>query len=220
MRVHGFFILSGILFLTAAYAVRIWNVNHSEILAKYKPERVVYEEGTEVGLWNTEYYMDTADLTGYFMKVTGARVMETEQFLAQYHMTAEDLQSVSAEDGAQYSSYGLICLVTVEFRNDNWSELSEDVVVLDNFLLVGTDYFINPAMGSIQQIEGFNPELGGASSFALGSSRVFEVTLPYLIDTKSEHGMSLTYFLHSDPKLLLAVYPEESYLALPEIDAF
>ena len=64
-------------------------------------------------------------------------------------------------------------------------------------------------------ISDFNPELDGASGFSIKSDRVFEVVLPYLIDTESEAGISLEHLLDSETKLLITLYPEESYLMLP-----
>lgn len=60
------------------------------------------------------------------------------------------------------------------------------------------------------------PELNGSSAFSIGSNRKFEVTIPYLINTESENGVSLEYLQKSAPKLLLTVYPKEIYLKLPE----
>ncbi len=207
---------AGAVLLAVVFAVRIWAVNHSPYLEKYKAGRVEYEEGSEVELPNAAYYVDTADLTGYHMKITDTKLMKTADFLAQYGMTAEDLKTYFPEDDTVCEDYGLIYLVAAEFTNDRWAEPSDYSLILDNFLLVGTDYYVQPATGSIGQIPGFNPELEGASAFSIGSSRVFTVTIPYLLDTESESRISLDYFLASHPRLLLTVYPEERYLELPE----
>lgn len=49
--------------------------------------------------------------------------------------------------------------------------------------MTGLDYFVLPVTKSIHLISDFNPELGGVSGFSIKSDRVFEVVIPYLIDT-------------------------------------
>ena len=149
------------------------------------------------------------------MRVTNTKVMRTESFLAQYNTTMEELKAISLDGESSFEKYGLVYLVTVEFWNKNWMKASEWPVLLDNFLLTGLDYFVLPATKSIHLISDFNPELDGASGFSIKSDRVFEVVLPYLIDTESEAGISLEHLLDSETKLLITLYPEESYLMLP-----
>lgn len=175
----------------------------------------MYEEGTDVALPDAFYYWDTADLDGYGMRVTKTEIVGTEAFLARHHMTLEKLKEISSDGGDSFENDGLLYLVTAEFWNEKWMEPSNWPVLLDNFVLTGVDYFVLPATKSIHQIPDFNPELNGASGFSINSDRVFEVVLPYLIDTESEAGISLEDLMDSGTKLLLTVYPEERYLALP-----
>lgn len=194
---------------------RIWNVNHTKLIEKYKARTTVYEEGTDIYLSDAIYYWDIAELDGYGMWVTNTKVMRTESFLAQYNITMEELKEISLDGESSFEKYGLIYLVTVEFWNKNWMKTSEWPILLDNFLLTGLDYFVLPATKSIHLISDFNPELDGASGFSIKSDRVFEVVLPYLIDTESEAGISLEHLVDSETKLLITLYPEESYLMLP-----
>lgn len=194
---------------------RIWNVNHTKLIEKYKARTTVYEEGTDIYLSDAIYYWDIAELDGYGMRVTNTKVMSTESFLAQYNITMEELKEISLDGESSFEKYGLIYLVTVEFWNKNWMKTSEWPILLDNFLLTGLDYFVLPATKSIHLISDFNPELDGASGFSIKSDRVFEVVLPYLIDTESEAGISLEHLVDSETKLLITLYPEESYLMLP-----
>ena len=194
---------------------RIWNVNHTKLIEKYKARTTVYEEGTDIYLSDAIYYWDIAELDGYGMRVTNTKVMRTESFLAQYSTTMEELKAISLDGESSFEKYGLVYLVTVEFWNKNWMKASEWPILLDNFLLTGLDYFVLPATKSIHLISDFNPELDGASGFSIKSDRVFEVVLPYLIDTESEAGISLEHLLDSETKLLITLYPEESYLMLP-----
>ena len=198
-----------IVFFAVLCGWRIWNVNHTKLIEKYKARTTVYEEGTDI------YYWDIAELDGYGMRVTNTKVMRTESFLAQYNTTMEELKAISLDGESSFEKYGLVYLVTVEFWNKNWMKASEWPVLLDNFLLTGLDYFVLPATKSIHLISDFNPELDGASGFSIKSDRVFEVVLPYLIDTESEAGISLEHLLDSETKLLITLYPEESYLMLP-----
>lgn len=195
---------------------RIWKVNHSEQAEKYKATTKVYETGTDIHLSDTIYYWDIDELDGYGMRVIDTKVMPTKTFLAQHDTTIEELKEISADDETSFEKYGLIYLVRVEFWNENWQESSERSVLLDNFLLTGVDYFVLPATKSIHLISDFNPELGGASRFSIESDRKFEVVLPYLIDTESETGISLEDLTDSNTKLLITLYPEESYLMLPK----
>lgn len=202
--------------LFALCAVRVYAVNHSALLTKYQTGAEVYEAGTNVELSGAMYYIDYADLTGYHMSVTGAELVKTADFLAGYGMTVEDLAALSAPgDSTDYSRYGYVYLVTAAFENDNWAGEQAYSVLLDNFLLVGLDYYIFPS-GTINQIPDFNKDLDGASAFSIASGRTLEITLPYLIDTESERALSPEYLLQSQSKLLLTFYPTESYLKLPE----
>ena len=204
-----------IVFFAVLCGWRIWNVNHTKLIEKYKARTTVYEEGTDIYLSDAIYYWDIAELDGYGMRVTNTKVMRTESFLAQYSTTMEELKAISLDGESSFEKYGLVYLVTVEFWNKNWMKASEWPVLLDNFLLTGLDYFVLPATKSIHLISDFNPELDGASGFSIKSDRVFEVVLPYLIDTESEAGISLEHLLDSETKLLITLYPEESYLMLP-----
>ncbi|MGN0249874.1 MAG: hypothetical protein ACI4EH_00710 [Oliverpabstia sp.] len=204
-----------IVFFAMLCGWRIWNVNHTKLIEKYKARTTVYEEGTDIYLSDAIYYWDIAELDGYGMRVTNTKVMRTESFLAQYNITKEELKEISLDGESSFEKYGLIYLVTVEFWNKNWMKTSEWPILLDNFLLTGLDYFVLPATKSIHLISDFNPELDGASGFSIKSDRVFEVVLPYLIDTESEAGISLEHLVDSETKLLITLYPEESYLMLP-----
>ena len=204
-----------IVFFAVLCGWRIWNVNHTKLIEKYKARTTVYEEGTDIYLSDAIYYWDIAELDGYGMRVTNTKVMRTESFLAQYSTTMEELKAISLDGESSFEKYGLVYLVTVEFWNKNWMKASEWPILLDNFLLTGLDYFVLPATKSIHLISDFNPELDGASGFSIKSDRVFEVVLPYLIDTESEAGISLEHLLDSETKLLITLYPEESYLMLP-----
>ena len=204
-----------IVFFAVLCGWRIWNVNHTKLIEKYKARITAYEEGTDIYLSDAIYYWDIAELDGYGMRVTNTKVMRTESFLAQYNTTMEELKAISLDGESSFEKYGLVYLVTVEFWNKNWMKASEWPVLLDNFLLTGLDYFVLPATKSIHLISDFNPELDGASGFSIKSDRVFEVVLPYLIDTESEAGISLEHLLDSETKLLITLYPEESYLMLP-----
>lgn len=204
-----------IVFFAMLCGWRIWNVNHTKLIEKYKARTTVYEEGADIYLSDAIYYWDIAELDGYGMRVTNTKVMRTESFLAQYNITKEELKEISLDGESSFEKYGLIYLVTVEFWNKNWMKTSEWPILLDNFLLTGLDYFVLPATKSIHLISDFNPELDGASGFSIKSDRVFEVVLPYLIDTESEAGISLEHLVDSETKLLITLYPEESYLMLP-----
>lgn len=204
-----------IVFFAMLCGWRIWNVNHTKLIEKYKARTTVYEEGADIYLSDAIYYWDIAELDGYGMRVTNTKVMRTESFLAQYNITMEELKEISLDGESSFEKYGLIYLVTVEFWNKNWMKTSEWPILLDNFLLTGLDYFVLPATKSIHLISDFNPELDGASGFSIKSDRVFEVVLPYLIDTESEAGISLEHLVDSETKLLITLYPEESYLMLP-----
>lgn len=204
-----------IVFFAMLCGWRIWNVNHTKLIEKYKARTTVYEEGADIYLSDAIYYWDIAELDGYGMRVTNTKVMRTESYLAQYNITMEELKEISLDGESSFEKYGLIYLVTVEFWNKNWMKTSEWPILLDNFLLTGLDYFVLPATKSIHLISDFNPELDGASGFSIKSDRVFEVVLPYLIDTESEAGISLEHLVDSETKLLITLYPEESYLMLP-----
>ena len=210
-------IICGCIVVALLCVARIWYVNHLDIVNQYRTKRQIYPAGEEVALQDAMYHIDVADLKGYYVKVTDVKVVQTADFLKQYGMDIKDLEKMTDSESGAYDTFGLLCLVTAEFHNEQWDSGEEQYVLLDNFLLVGDDYWINPATDTINQIAGVNPELDGASSFCIQSERTFEVTIPYLIPSKGEKALSVTNLKKSEPKLLLMAYPEETFLQLPEI---
>ena len=203
--------------LSVLYCIHVRNLNLSETVKTIDSRRVVYAENAEVVLPNEMYYIDYADLSGYSINVTETELLDLDLFLAQYNISRQDLQSLSEIASlTDFTRYGYVYLITVEFYNSNWNKESTGIVLLDNFLLVGPDYYVWPNTEAINCISGFNPELNGSASFALVSDRVLKIQIPYLIDTETEYAISPSYLLESEPKLLLGFYPEEIYLELPE----
>lgn len=82
-NVRKIFLLTGvgIVFFVMLWGWRIWNVNHTKLIEKYKARTIVYKEGTDIHLSDTFYYWDMAKLDGYGMRVTNTKVMRTEAFL-------------------------------------------------------------------------------------------------------------------------------------------
>lgn len=205
-----------ILILVSVCTIRIWNVNHSDLVEKHKAETKIYPEGTTVELSNATYYLDVAQLEGYHMKVTESRILETREFLDQYGMTVQELEKISKDEFFDFTKVGLINLVKAEFYNDNWEKESGSPVLLDNFLLVGDDYYFVPDTMSINMIEEFNPELKNNPAFFIQSNRTLEIIIPYAICTEGETGVSLSDLLEDELKLLITTYPKEIYLKIPK----
>ena len=91
-----------IVFFAVLCGWRIWNVNHTKLIEKYKARTTVYEEGTDIYLSDAIYYWDIAELAGYGMRVTNTKVMRTESFLAQYNTTMEELKAISLDGESSF----------------------------------------------------------------------------------------------------------------------
>lgn len=200
--------------MVVASSVQIYRVNHAQDLTTYRAKQVIYDAGEVIPLPDEVYYLDMMDLSGYQMKITGTKLLTTENFLKQYNLTYQDLDKNSIGDG----DYGLIYLVDTEFQNTNNDKENKDAIFLENFMLVGADNTIGPATSTINTIPGFNPSLKGNSAFAIQSDKTLHVTIPYLIQTTNTGKYTAKELLKDPPKLLIAEYPEEIYGKLPEPD--
>lgn len=202
----------------ALCAARIYAVNHADWLDDYAAKTVVYDAGEEAEL-SSEYYFFSGyeNLSGYYMTAGKAELVRTEALLAEYGMELSDLEALSDLGAkADFSDYEYTYILTARFGNRDYAANADYYIDLANFLLVGPDWCIAPATDSIMAIPLFNEMLNGETAFGIASDRELELRIAYLIDTRSESGLSPEYITQSSPKLLLGQYPYEVYLALPD----
>jgi hypothetical protein len=205
-----------VILLAISLILRIWFVNNNEPITMYKSNIVRYDSEEEVRLLNESYYNDTVNLSGYRIKVLDYKIQKTDDFLKEYGVNWIDVgvpEILNFYGGDKYyKKYTYIAIVTLSFFNE--SDIA-DPVMLNNFLIVGNDYYLYPDMDTIGCIPEFNEVLNGMTGFKLASGNTVDIQIPYLIDTESENCLELDYLLDSNPSVLLSIYPDEVYLALP-----
>lgn len=198
--------------------MRIHSVNHATWLDDYSAKLIVLDEATQAELVSGYYYFSGYEnLSGYYVRVEKAELIKTEDLLREYGMSLDDLEQMTTSGtlNTDYSRYEYVYIITANFGNRDYKNNADYYIELANFILVGPDYCVAPSTDVVHAIPGFNEKLGDASAFGISSNNEFEVRIAYLIDTKSETGISVDYFLASKPKLLLGQYPYEVYLELP-----
>lgn len=207
------------LFVVALVALRIYQVNHQEWIQRYAAEIVVHEESETVAMPNAFYYMSgERNLSGYHIRAKKTELMSVAEFLDVYDITEGDFAKLLEEGGEYYEEYRYLYLVTVEIYNDEWQKVEDegmDSVSLDDFVLVGPDYWEFTRTRDVNRVPNFNPELYGASRFGIASERIFEITLPYLIKSTSTDDSYAQHILKYPPKLLISSYPTAIYMELP-----
>ena len=189
------------------YGVRVYNVNHSPMLASM-PNKIVHEAGTRVempaGYYNTGY----VDLSGYNIQVVGTRLVKAEDILSELGLTKDYYDQIETNKNCQY-----VYIVTAVFDYDGKGDPTENAIDLSSFKLVGPDYYYNFDTVLNKQ-DGFNPKLKNNFMFSIGSGKPFEAELPFSIDTESEWAVSPEYLAKTNPKLLISQYPDEVYIEL------
>ncbi len=198
--------------LLAAYGYRVYAVNTSEIVKYASPETIEYKVGEEVELVPGYYNVGYADLSGYHVKVTGARIVKMSDLLAKYG--CDDSFYAAADVSRQYQ-YAYILDAVFWFDGDN--DPLKNSIDLSSFELVGSDYYCSFSY-EINKLEGFNAILDGNFMFSIGSGKKIELELPFLINSGSVWAVSTDYLLSHPPKLMVSQYPYEVYLSLPDAE--
>lgn len=217
LRTKTYIWLSLILAACILCVIRIEKVNRAPWIEKYAASIVLYDESMEVALPSEWYYYSGHEaLSGYYMRVLQTELVSMDTFLAEHDITLEELNELSPfGPDPHFSDYGYIYIITAEFGNRDFANNADYHIELDNFLLVGADYWIAPSTEQINRLPSFNEELGGSSAFGIASDHEVMFQIPYLIDTRSESSLSIDYLLSSSPKLLVGYYPDEIYIELP-----
>lgn len=207
-----------VMVLAALWGWRVYDLNHDPVVEYARRETVEYAAGETVDLVASDFPSGWADLTGYHMKVTGARLVNTIDLLR------ENGYDESFFDTTDYSDeYALVVLVDTVFWYDGADDPKEKPIDLTNLRLVGADWDCWYCW-EIEELGFLNPVLEGGSVFAIVSGKELALTLPFILKTDpggffdtSIGGMTAKDILKSPPRLLLAEYPTEVYAALPEI---
>lgn len=204
--------------LAALWGWRVYELNHDPVVEYARRETVEYAAGETVDLVASDYPSGWADLTGYHMKVTGARLVNTIDLLR------ENGYDESFFDTTDYSDeYALVVLVDTVFWYDGADDPKEKPIDLTNLRLVGADWDCWYCW-EIEELGFLNPVLEGGSVFAIVSGKELALTLPFILKTDpggffdtSIGGVSADDILKSPPRLLLAEYPTEVYAELPAL---
>ncbi len=207
--------------LIALWGWRVYALNHDPVVEFARRETVEYAAGEVVDLVAGNYPSGYKDLTGYHMKITGARLEKTVDFLRENGFDESFFDTVDYGD-----DYALVLLVNAVFWFDGEGDPTENPVVLTNLRLVGADWSCWYS-AEINNLGFLNPILRqGSNSFAIVSGKELELTIPFIIKTDpggffntSIGGVTADDILNSPPSLLLAEYPTEVYAELPEINA-
>lgn len=207
-----------IMVLAALWGWRVYDLNHDPVVEYARRETVEYAAGEPVDLVASDFPSGWADLTGYHMKVTGARLVNTIDLLR------GNGYDESFFDTTDYSDeYALVILVDTVFWYDGAEDPKEKPIDLTNLRLVGADWDCWYCW-EIEELGFLNPVLEGGSIFAIVSGKELALTLPFILKTDpggffdtSIGGVTAKDILKSPPRLLLAEYPTEVYAALPAL---
>ncbi len=199
--------------LLAAYGYRVYAVNTSELVKYASPETIEYKVGEEVELVPGYYNVGYADLSGYHVKVTGARIVKMSELLAKYGCDDSFYDAAGMDAVDRQYQYAYILDAVFWFDGDN--DPLANAIDLSSFKLVGSDYYCDFSY-EIDKIEGFNSILNGNYMFSIGSGKKIELELPFLVNSDSEWAISTDYLLSHPPKLMVSQYPYEVYLSLPD----
>ena len=207
-----------IMVLAALWGWRVYDLNHDPVVEYARRETVEYAAGEPVDLVASGFPSGWADLTGYHMKVTGARLVNTIDLLR------GNGYDESFFDTTDYSDeYALVILVDTVFWYDGAEDPKEKPIDLTNLRLVGADWDCWYCW-EIEELGFLNPVLEGGSIFAIVSGKELALTLPFILKTDpggffdtSIGGVTAKDILKSPPRLLLAEYPTEVYAALPAL---
>ena len=197
--------------LLVAYGYRVYAVNTSEIVKYAEPKTIEYKVGEEVELVPGYYNTGYADLSGYHVKVTGARIVKMSDLLAKYGYDEDDFYDAASVDRQYQHAY----ILNAVFWFDGDNDPLKNAVDLTSFKLVGSDYYCDFSY-EINKIEGYNPILDGNSMFSIGSGKNIELELPFLVNSNSDWAISNDYLLSHPPRLMVSQYPYEVYLSLPD----
>ncbi len=204
--------------LAALWGWRVYAVNHDPVVEYARRKTVEVAPGETADLVAGEFLSGWLDLTGYHVKVTGARLMNTLDLLREhgYDESFFKTQGVNPD-------YTLVLLVDAVFWYDGEGDPQDNPVILSNFKVVGDNW--NAWFSCELDGLGFlNPELEGNSVFAIVSGKELSLTLPFLLNADqggfmgaSMSGLTPESVRSSSPRLLLAEYPTQIYAYLPEI---
>jgi hypothetical protein len=174
------------------------------------PNKISYGPGARVELPGGFYNIGYADLTGYYIRAGGTRLVPMEQLLADNGATADFIDRIGYLKNCQY-----VYIVTAIFEYEGTGDPLNGVIDLSSFKLVGRDYYFD-FNTELNELAGINPVPGGNFMFSIGSGRATEIDLLFPIDTRSGHSVSLEYLIKTDPKVLVSYYPDEIYLELEQ----
>lgn len=208
-----------ILALAALWGWRVYAVNHDPVVEYIKRKTVVVEAGETADLVFTDFPSGDTDLTGYHVRITGAKLMNTVDLLREngYDESFFETEDVDPD-------YTLTLLVDAVFWYDGEEDPQNKPVLLSNFRLVGDCWYAWYSW-EMDGLGFLNPVLDGGSNFAIVSGKELALTLPFLIHADngstfnaSMSGVTAEDILSSPPRLLLAEYPTQILAELPEIE--
>lgn len=203
-------VIAALAVLLALYGYRVYAVNNSKVVNYAKPITLEHQSGEAVALMPGYYNTGYADLSGYYITVTGAHIVKLEDFLVANGCDGSFYETETVSRNYQY-----LYMVNATFCFDGENDPLDNAVDLTSFKLVGDDYYCNFSY-EVNGLETVNPILlQGSSMFSIGSGREIELELPFLVDTDSVWGISVKYLLANPPRLMVSQYPYEVYISLP-----
>lgn len=204
--------------LAALWGWRVYDLNHDPVVEYARRKSVEYAPGETVDLIATDSPDGWVDLTGYHMKITGARLANTLDLLLESGWDENFFERTHISP-----DYSITLLVDAVFWYDGEEDPQNKPVILPYFQVVGDSWSYWYSY-ELEEYIRLNPALEGWPVFAVVSGKEFEVTLPFLIKidqsgllTTSIGGITAEGILKSHPRLLVAEYPTQIYAYLPEI---
>lgn len=203
-----------LLLLIPLYSYIVYRANSSELVEFARPTTFQYQLGDKVPLVKGYYNVGFADLSGYYVTITGAHIEKTHDFLSKYNLDESffDKNDIQFIQNNEY-----LCIVDAVFSFCGEKNPLDNAIDLTSFRLVGPNYYCNYSY-ELSGIDSFNPILKGNNIFSIGSGKDIELQLPFWINTKSAgSGISVEELSSHPPRLMVSECPIRVYISMPPI---
>ena len=200
-------IIAVFILATSLYIIRVYNINHSEIL-DYLPQTTKHNMHEVVAIPSGYYNQGYVDMNGYFMEVSDCRLIRLADLSSEGFIQQSEMPLVPHTDNCEY-----VMLVTAIFHFEGNGDPLEGVIDLSNFSVVGSDYYIN-YNSEFNELALLNKFLNGSSQFSIASGKNIKVILPFLIPGESPWKIEPEYIMDDNISLLFSCYPLEKHINL------
>lgn len=195
-----------LLVVSVCVGARIYYVNENAI----KPNKTEkYEMNELVPIEENIFYDITENMSGYKVKVNSAQLLSYHEFLERYNYEEDTEFPVVDEESFFYPEMVIDVNVTIQNSNTEYTNFSQGIDFI-YYNLVGTD-FVLPFCYDLFVIA--NPQMEGASSFALRPETEMEFHLPfYFSPSQKINPIPVKLVENAELFLEICYYPEKKVI--------